>query len=144
MRRNRRGYTIVEMMMAVCVAGTAAAMAIPKVSQVVNHTRVNQAAMLVQADLERAAALAARERKPIRLLFTSMQLSVNDRNAGTQLWREALGSMTEYKLTTLSGQPSQVDIYPNGTLSQALTVTLGVTGYSKQVTMSLAGQVRVQ
>jgi type II secretory pathway pseudopilin PulG len=132
------------MIMVVCVAGTAAAMAIPKVSSVVNHTRVNQAAMLVQTDLERAAAMAARERKPIRLSFAMLQLTVTDRNAGTQLWREALGSKTEYKLSTLSGSPSQVDIFPNGTLSQAITVTLGVTGYSKQVTMSLAGQVRVQ
>ena len=144
MRKSRGGYTIIEMLMAVCVMGTAAAMAIPKVSRTVNHTRVNQAATVVQADLERAASLAARERKPIRLQFTSQQLTVNDRNTGTQLWREALGSMTEYKLTTFSGSPSQVDIYPNGTLSQALTLTVGVTGYTKQVTMSLAGQVRVQ
>jgi len=144
MRKIHRGYTIIEMLMAVCVAGTAAAMAIPKVAQTVNHTRVNQAAQVVQADLERAASLAARERKPIRLSFSSLQLTVNDRNAATQLWREALGSKTEYKLTTFSGNPSQVDIYPNGTLSQALTLTMGVTGYTKTVTMSLAGQVRVQ
>ena len=44
MRKTRGGYTVIEMIMALCVAGTAAAMAIPKVSQTVSHTRVNQAA----------------------------------------------------------------------------------------------------
>jgi Tfp pilus assembly protein FimT len=145
MRKTRGGYTIIEMLMALCVAGTAAMMAIPKVSQTVSHTRVNQAAMLAQGDLERAASLAARERKPVRVTFNSSadRLEVTDRASGNQLWVEQFGLKTEFHIITFSSTPSYVDIYPNGTLSQPFTLTLGVTGYSRQITMSLAGQVRM-
>jgi len=146
MRKTRGGYTIIEMVMALCVAGTAAAMAIPKVSRVVNHTRVNQAAMVVQGDLERAAALAARERKPVRVTFSTStdKLVVTDRATGNQIWVEQFGTKTDFKLITFSSTPTYVDIYPNGTLSQSFTLTIGATGsYTRQITMSLAGQVRV-
>ena len=48
-----------------------------------------------------------------------------------------------YQLDSIAFSASPVDLFPNGFTSSALTVTLWARGYSRQVTMSRAGWVRV-
>jgi prepilin-type N-terminal cleavage/methylation domain-containing protein len=145
MRTTHRGYTLVEMVMALTVAATAAAMAIPQVSRTVSHTRVNSAAALIVGQMERSVALAARQRKPVRITINSATktVAVIDRATGTVLSSDKFSLTSEYHLNTLTGSPAQIDIYPNGTLSGSLTLTLGIADYSRQVTVSRAGQVRL-
>lgn len=142
---TRRAFTVLETIMAITVAGAAAAMAIPQVASTVSHARVNQAAITAQAALEQAASLAARVRKPIRFTVdaNSVSLVMTDRASQAQVAKYTYGLTSESHLTTISCSPSQIDFYPNGTLSQPLTLTLGVAGYTRTVTMSRAGQVRL-
>jgi Tfp pilus assembly protein FimT len=145
MRMSRAGYTVIEMMMAFTVAATGVAMAVPKVGYTVSHMRVNSAANVAAAELELAASLAERQRTPVRLTIdpAARTISVTDRAAGAVLAKRAFGMQSEYDLTVLGGAPLQVDLFPNGTTSQALTLTLGINGYARTVTMTRAGQVRV-
>jgi prepilin-type N-terminal cleavage/methylation domain-containing protein len=145
MRTTRAGFTLIEIMMVVTVAGTAAVMAFPKVAQTVNHSRVNQAATIVAGDLELASSLADRQRKPVRITISNAAktVTVTDRASGNVLSKKAYGITSEYHLTTVSGSPTTIDLFPNGTVSQSLTLTFTLDGYTRHVTMTRAGQVRV-
>ena len=46
-------------------------------------------------------------------------------------------------LASVGGSPASIDIFPNGLASSGITITLGVTGYSRQVLMTRVGRVRV-
>jgi len=106
--------------------------------------RVDQAAEVAAGDLSLALSLADREHKPVRITIDPAlrTISVTDRG-GAILSKRAYGSTSEFTLTTLAGAPATIDLYPNGTSSGPITVTLGVLGFSRQVTMTRAGMVRV-
>jgi len=48
-----------------------------------------------------------------------------------------------YRLDSVSFSVSPVDLFPSGFTSSALTVSLWAGGYSRRVTMSRAGWIRV-
>jgi hypothetical protein len=67
----------------------------------------------------------------------------SDRGSGAVIQTRTMNKQSEYALTTLSGSPSTVDILPNGIGSAAFTVTIGQNGYTRTVTASSAGFVRL-
>ena len=144
MRTDRAGYTVIEMVMAFTVAATGIAMSAPKISSSVSHMRVDQAAEVAAGDLALAASLADREHKPVRVTIdaAAQTISVTERG-GAILAKHAFGQASEYDLTALSGSPAQVDLFPNGTASQPITLTLGINGFTRQVVMTRAGLVHV-
>jgi prepilin-type N-terminal cleavage/methylation domain-containing protein len=145
MGTTRAGFTLVELMVVIVISAIASLMAFPQFTRQVNHSRVIQAASVISGDLEMASSMADRERKPVRVTIdpTLMTLTVTDRAAGTQLSKKTFGLNSEYHLTTLNGSTNQFDIFPNGTVSQAVTITFGLGGYNRQITMSRAAQVRL-
>jgi hypothetical protein len=106
---------------------------------------VNRAAQVVVADLQNGFAMAGRQRAPVRLTFTSSTQTYvfSDRGSGAVIQTRTMNKQSEYALTTLSGSPSTVDILPNGIGSAAFTVTIGQNGYTRTVTASSAGFVRL-
>jgi prepilin-type N-terminal cleavage/methylation domain-containing protein len=145
MRTIRTGFTLIETMAVLTIAGTAMGMAFPEVVRAVSHARVNQAASVAAGDFELAASLADRQRRPVRITFDAVARAVTftDRNSGTVLARRLYGATTDFKLEQLTAAPAQVDLFPNGSASQATVVTLGLAGYARYITISRAGQVRV-
>jgi Tfp pilus assembly protein FimT len=137
---------LVELLLGISVAGTMTATAIPTVTMMVAHAHVNQAAITVSHDLAVAVSNAARERKPIRIALATghQSITITDRTSGTLLSTRALGRSDIYALDSASFSTSPVDVMPSGLATNALTITLWSQGYSRQVTMSLAGWVRVQ
>jgi hypothetical protein len=119
---------------------------IPAVTTMITHAHVNQAAVTVSHDLAVAVSDAARERKPIRIALASghQSITITDKTSGTVLATRALGAGDIYALDSASFSTSPVDVMPSGLATSALTVTLWSQGYSRQVTMSLAGWVRVR
>ncbi|HVH66955.1 MAG TPA: GspH/FimT family pseudopilin [Gemmatimonadales bacterium] len=142
---NRRGFTMLELLIVIIIFSMLTLAAFPTISRVTAHSRVNQAASVVAQDLGQAISDAVRHRKPVRLArgadMTSITLS--DRATGTVLSTRALGTVDAFKLDSVSLSVTPVDIFPNGFTSSPLTVTLWSGGYSRQVTMSRAGWVRV-
>jgi prepilin-type N-terminal cleavage/methylation domain-containing protein len=144
-RSRVSGFTVIELLIVIVVFGLVTAMAFPTVSRITTHSRVNQAAMVVGQDLSQALSAAARQRKPIRIVRggDKKSITLSDRASGTVLSTRSLGPGDAYQLDSVALSVTPVDLFPNGFASSALTVTLWAGGYSRRVTMSRAGWVRV-
>jgi type II secretion system protein H len=143
---SRAGFTVLELIVVVVIFGIMVSLALPSMSRIVRHNRVNRAATVIASDLQNAFATAARSRQPVRIQADNANRSYQfvDRKSGTVLrMRTFYGDTSEYKLTTLTFTPATVDVFPSGISSAALTVDLANGDYAKQLTASTAGFVRV-
>jgi len=133
------------MMIMIAMLGIMVGMVAPTVSKDISHSRVNSAAQVVAADLEQALSLAGREWRPIRVVFdgAAKEVRLFDRVTGQVISRRALGDVSDYKLYSVAGSPSTVDLLPQGVVTAPTIVTLSAAGYSRRVTMTRGGYVRV-
>lgn len=143
--RRRVGFTMIEIMIVVALLGLLALVLVPRISRELAARRLNRAALVAAGQLEQAFSVAARQRTPIRLTVDTAQKSVQmiDRATNTTLQTWLFGSDSEFAITTLSANPNPVDLFPSGYSSGNLTLTFGVAGFTRQVTMTRAGQVRI-
>jgi Tfp pilus assembly protein FimT len=142
----RSGFTVVEMIMIVSIVGVLASIAGPAISRIVRHSRTNRAAFVITADLQNAFAAAARQRQPVQIVADSGGKSYQfiDRKTGTVLKvRTFYGDASEYHLTRLVFTPATIDVFPSGVSSAPLTVDLANTDYSRRITASTAGFIRL-
>ncbi len=142
--RAERGFTILELVIAMSILALMAAVAIPRVADTIRHNKVNRAALIVAGDLQTAFSVAGRQRAPVRISVNTATktYTIADRSAGTSIRTRALGSTSAYTLSALTFSPATIDIFPTGISSDALTVTVTSGDYSRQVTASRAGLVR--
>ena len=141
-----RGFTIMEMLVVIGILGILAAMAGPAMSRIVRHQRTNRAAMVITSDLQNAFAVAARQREPVRIQADAATRSYQfiDRKSGAVLRiRTFYGDTSEYKLSSLVFTPATIDVFPSGISSSAVRIDLANGDYSKQITASSAGFIRV-
>jgi type II secretory pathway pseudopilin PulG len=142
----RFGFSIIELIAIVAILGIMASIAGPAMSRIVRHQRVNRATILIAADLQNAFATAARQRQPVRIRADNVNRSYVfvDRFTGATLkMRSFYGDTSEYKLSVLTFSPTTIDVFPDGISSARLTVDLANGDYSKQITASTAGFVRI-
>jgi Tfp pilus assembly protein FimT len=143
---SRFGFSVIELIAIVAILGIMAAIAGPAMSRIVRHQRVNRATTLIASDLQNAFATAARSREPVRVQADNANRSYQfvDRKSGAVLKiRSFYGDTSEYKLSVLNFSPATLDVFPNGVSSAKLTIDLANGDYSKQITASTAGFVRV-
>jgi len=116
----------------------------PSVVRQIEHARVNRAANVLAADFLQVQTMAGRQQAPLRMVVdaTLKTVSIN-LTSGTTLAVRRLGTDTEFKIGTLAASPTSVLVLPNGMTSGQITITVTTSGYSKQVRMSRAGQVRI-
>jgi Tfp pilus assembly protein FimT len=133
------------MLLVVAILGIIAAISAPKIATIVRHQRVNKAASIIVVDLQNVFAMAGRMRAPVHLASNSATetYTFSDRKTGTIITTRSLGATSEYGMTSLVFSPSTVDMFPNGIGSAALTVTVGAGDYSRTITASTAGFVRL-
>jgi hypothetical protein len=136
---------MVELALTVVVLGLLTIIATPKVGELIHHGRVNRTTAVVAADLESAFAIAARQRKPVRLSCAcdSTLYRVVDRAGGTVRLTRTLSGDTDFGIGALTFSTSPIDIFPSGVASAPLTVTISGGGRTRQITMTTAGQVRI-
>jgi type II secretory pathway pseudopilin PulG len=136
---------MVEMLLVIIVLAIIVTISVPRIARIIRHERVNRAAQMVVQDLQNGFALAGRQRAPVRLTFTTAQKKYvfTDRTTGVVLSQRLLGTGADYSLTSLSTTATTVDVLPNGIASTAFTVTVANGDYSRQVTASTAGFVRL-
>jgi type IV fimbrial biogenesis protein FimT len=137
---------MVELIAVVSILGVLATMAGPAMSRIVRHQRVNRSATVIAADLQNAFAVAARQREPVRIQADQATRSYQfiDRQTGAVLRiRTFYGDTSEYRLTNLRFTPTTLDVFPSGLSSAPLTVDLANGDYSKTITASTAGFIRI-
>lgn len=146
-RRPEAGLTLVELLMVVAILGILTAFATPKIYQNVNRSKVNESAGVVAADLEQAVTLAARARRPVRLTrldeTTYVLRDRADSPGDTLRLRRSLVRTGDAGIESMTFSRNPVQVYPNGTTDGAVTITLNGAGHSRTVTLSAAGQVRI-
>jgi type II secretory pathway pseudopilin PulG len=145
-RSRAAAFTLVEALIAIVILGILVGALAPVVSRQISHSRVNSAAQLLAADLESALSLAGRQRTPVRLTVDPAQRTVliANRATGSVITRRTYGPDSEFKVDALSASPASVDLLPQGMATSAATLSVGIGSYSRQVTLSRAGLVRVQ
>ena len=144
MRFGTRGFTLIEMLVVVIVVGVTAVLVAPSVGRGVGKARVKRASAILAGDLELAFATAARQRKPVRVVFTSGTLSytIQDRATSAVLISRDFGPTSELALTTFTASLATLDIYPNGIASGPDTLTLQLGAHSRKVIVTRIGIVR--
>lgn len=144
---RRSGFTLTELLMVIVILGILATLATPRVYQTVARAKVNQAAGVIAADLEQAVTLAGRRRQPVVVsLESATTYTIRDRvSSGTGALRleRVLTLAGDQGVSTLSFSRSALQIFPNGSTDGAFTVTVGGAGLTRTVTVSPAGQVRL-
>lgn len=143
---SRRGFSMVELTAVVVIVGIMATIGGPAMSRVVRHTRANRAASIIASDLQNAFAVAARQRQPVRIQADASTRSYQfiDRKTGNVIRiRTFYGDTSEYRLTSLAFTPATVDVFPSGVSSSPITINLANGDYSRQITASSAGFIRL-
>ena len=138
---------MLELIVVLAMVGIVVAIIGPRASRAVQRARLDRAATIVANDLESAFALAARQRKPVRLTrgtaTGTVQYTLAVRSTGAALLTRHLGRGTEFSLTSIAFSQNVIDFFPTGRSSQPLNVTLTATTGTRCVTMTRAGFVRV-
>ena len=143
--RLRSGFSMLEMLIVIIVMSVLVKIGVQKIERVVRHERVKRAAQVLVQDLQNGFAMAGRQRAPVRLTFTvgTKTYVFSDRASGTVLQTRVMSTGADYSLTSMSTTATSVDILPNGIGSTAFTVTLTNGDYSRTVSASTAGFVRM-
>ena len=139
------GFSMLEMLIVLIIIAVLVGIAIPKISRLIRHERVNRAAQVLVQDLQNGFAMAGRQRAPVRLTFTpgTKTYVFSDRASGTVLQTRVMSTGSEYSLTALTPSVTVVDILPNGIGSAAFTVDLVNGDYQRRVWASTAGFIRM-
>lgn len=134
-----------EMITVLVLIGLLASISIGKIRDVMIQQRLYRASNIVQTNVEAAWALAARNRRPIRISWdaTNRQMRVTDRD-GTTTFRRANLGQDPYGLASNSVTFSRtpIEVYPDGLANDTLLITLSTTGQTKKVWVSRAGLVQ--
>ena len=143
--KGHRGFSVIEMIIAIVMVAILVGAGAPSIARQITHSRVNRAATVLAGDLELAQSLAARQRQPVRVTVdpSSLDLTITDRATTLEIIKRPYGTASEYRLASLTSTAT-VDMLPHGVASSAVTYTLGIGSYTRRVTMSRAGHVRVE
>lgn len=142
---------MIELLIVITALGLLIAVGVPKIGQQVSRYRLGRTAVVVAGDLEQAFSMAARSRKPIRFsCCTGGAYTLTERNTGTTRLTRNLVNDSDYgvRTLTLALTPSgtTIDFFPSGlnSLTANATITIANPAGSRQITLTPAGQVRIQ
>jgi len=141
---SRAGFTMLEAMIALTLIGIMAAVGLPRIHSILARQQVDRTAQMTAADMRAAFTSAARGRIPVRI-------TVPSNGAGYLITNVATGdtiikkdfSTGDITVKGISGTMVTVDVFPNGMAAAPDTVTVSTTGYSRKLSISRVGFVRV-
>jgi type II secretory pathway pseudopilin PulG len=144
--RNRSGFSVVEAIIVASIVGILATFAMPAAERSLQPLKADRAAAAMAADLQNAFALAARQRKPVRVAFWDdpERMTVRDRNTNNLIYRRYYGRReSPYGVTLMAASTNPIFVFPNGVASSATTITLRVGQIQRQVVMSRVGHISI-
>ncbi|MFI4978482.1 MAG: GspH/FimT family pseudopilin [Solirubrobacterales bacterium] len=144
MERNR-GFSTIEAVMVLLIVAVVVGSLIPTLHRQLTHARINRGANTIASDLLQAQSLAARQHAPVTVRFDSTAKSVvitRTVQADT-LVRRYYGAGGDFNFQTFTPSVSSAIVFPNGMVSTAVTITISGESLTRTITMSRAGQVRI-
>ncbi len=139
------GFSMLEMLLVLIVLAVLVTIAIPRMGRIMQHERVNKAAQIVAADLQNGFAIAGRQRAPVRLSVDGVAKSYTftDRSSGVILQTRVMNNSSEFNLSSLATDAAIIDVLPNGIASTPFVITVAQGDYSRRISASTAGFVRI-
>ena len=129
----------------ILILGVGMATTLPRVGAITNQTKVQRANMALQQDVQQAWAIAARNRAPIKLTFSSatMQLRITNLAGSTIYKRTSYGTGGSYGFTSseLVMSPATITVFPNGLANDTVGFRVVRNAYSRQFWVSKSGMV---
>jgi prepilin-type N-terminal cleavage/methylation domain-containing protein len=148
-RRPRRGFQLLELVVCLVLIGIMTVISSSRISAMRAQQQVTRSASVIQTQMEKAFALAGRNRAPVAIVWnsTTMKLTVTDRAQAVVYGSTNLGSDFGLKSGEVTSTRSTTEVYPNGFAQDTLSITIstlrgGVTR-TKRIRMSRAGLVKV-
>lgn len=138
---------MIETLFVLVILGVIAGMAMPVMERGVARSKADRAAATISNDLRSAYSLAARQGKPVRILFNAANrtITIQDRASGTVFVRRDLTqAKSAYGLTSMTVSVPTLDVFPNGLASSSLLIQFNVNTNARAVRMSRVGQIRYQ
>jgi len=144
--RTRRGFTLLELLIAVTLIAILSGMAITRTGRLLTGWRMQRAAEAMSDQLQQGFALVGRNRRPVIMQFRkdSMTLYMKGRS-GTVFNRRHFGRWSEYKLdsTNVTFSNYALEVYPPGLAADSLTIDIRKDGMTKRIRMLRGGLVRI-
>jgi len=147
--RSRAGFSILELAVVLVVVGIVTAISTGRITAMRAQQQVLRSAGVIQNQMEKAFAIAGRNRAPIHILWnaTTLELTVTDRADTAKYGVTSLMKDFGLKTGEVTATRTSTEVYPNGfandTLSLTITTSRGGNTYTKRVRMSRAGLVKV-
>jgi prepilin-type N-terminal cleavage/methylation domain-containing protein len=146
--RARTGFTLIETLIVMSMLGVIALLSMGRISEYVRERNVAAASSMVRNDLQQAFAIAARNRRPVRVSFADTALRITNRENSVTYVRRGLGvggglnlNPADVTFCTSTCSNATIDVFPNGWASDSLTVTISKGSYTRGVHMSRSGLV---
>ena len=137
---------MIEIMLVVMIMGVVGALSAGRIHAIIVQQRVARAATSLQSDLESAFAIAARNRRPVRISWNSskMQMGVTDRGGTVFYRRTPLGKDAYgFSASNVTFTNNPLEIYPNGLAGDTLAIIMSLEGNTRTIVVSRAGMVRI-
>lgn len=143
-RTVRSGFSLIELMLVVVVAGILLSIGGVSIGQQVRRDRAMRSASVVQGLLLEASTIAVRRRQPVNIGLSGTKLQITARAGGAVLKERDFGPGFDLRATLALNPSGGVTVFPNGRANANLTVTVSGTNISHTVTRTATGVVRLQ
>jgi type IV fimbrial biogenesis protein FimT len=158
---GKKGFTLVELLVALAIAGVLTGLALPSLKQWIEGIKVKQVARQIVTDLQLAKTRAVSEGIQYKVYFNTAAakyyIQKGDLSSGSTTWttvgtvRELSNAANPYYARDValsnnfpSSCPDCVIFSPTGSASPAGKVTCSSSGNSRHVYVILSGRIRVE
>jgi len=146
---SRPGFSLTELIITCILIGIVTAVSTGRITSMRAQQQVTRSAGGIQVQLEKAFAIAGRNRAPMHIVWnsTTMVMSITSRDEAVTYGYAKLKDDFGLKSGEVTFSATPTEVYPNGFANGSLTITItavrGGTTYSKIVYMTRSGLVRV-
>jgi prepilin-type N-terminal cleavage/methylation domain-containing protein len=147
MKSLRHGFSILELVTVLTIAGITAALSAGRIHALLVEQRVARAANIFRGNIEAAFAISARNRLPVRISWNAakMQMAVTSRDSSIYYRKSALG-IDDFGIpsSAITFTNNPVEVYPNGLSRDTLAILISFENNKRTIVMSRAGMVVVR
>jgi prepilin-type N-terminal cleavage/methylation domain-containing protein len=139
MAGRRRGFTLVEAVMALALSGLLVLGGVQAVGRLGPKLRLQSGIWEVTSGLGQARFRAIMAGEPIRVRFFRSGFALERYDAAASAWRASRRSVLEGVAVRANNAPV---FYPQGTVSNMATITVSNSRGSYRITVAITGRIR--